>query len=249
MTARPESVVVIGATSSIARALAGRFAARGARLHLAARDDRELGRIAGDLRVRHGATVTWSRFEAGDRASHAGLVAEALRELGGLAVVVLAVGELGDQRRAEQDVEHAEAIIDSNYAGPVSVLTHVANAMAAAGAGRLACLLSVAGDRGRPKNYVYGSAKGGLDVFLEGLRARLWKSGVRVISVKLGFVDTKMTFGQPGMLLVASPERAAAGVLSAIDRGRDVAYVPGFWRPAMLAIRSLPRPLFKRLDL
>jgi decaprenylphospho-beta-D-erythro-pentofuranosid-2-ulose 2-reductase len=244
-----ETVLVVGATSSIARALAGRFAERGARLHLVGRDGAELGRIAADLHVRHGAVVSCGRLDVHDRESHRAAVQDALRQLGTFDTAAVAVGELGDQRRSERDPEHALEIIDANYAGPVSILTEIANVMEDRGRGRLVCLLSVAGERGRPTNYVYGSAKGGLDIFLEGLRARLFKKGVRVTSIRLGFVDTKMTFGQAGLFLVASPQRAAASVLRALDRRRDVAYVPGFWRPVMFAIRSLPRPLFKRMSL
>lgn len=244
-----DRVLIVGATSSIARAVAQRFAARGASIHLAARDGAELDRIARDLVVRHGATVTWSCFDAADRASHVQLTEEAERRLGRIGTVVVALGALGDQTRAEQEVSHAEAIIDANYTAPVSLLTLLANSLESSGGGTLACLLSVAGDRGRRSNYVYGSAKGGLDLFLEGLRVRLWRAGVQVVSIKLGFVDTKMTFGKQGMFLVASPDQAAAGIIRAIDRRREVAYVPSFWRPVMLAIRSIPRPIFKRLAL
>lgn len=245
----PEGVLIVGATSSIARAVAQRFAARGAAIHLAARDAAELDHIARDLEVRHGAAVTWSCFDAADRSSHRQLAEDAERSLGHLGTVLVAVGTLGDQARAEKDVAHAEAIIDVNYTAPVSLLTHLANSLESRGGGTLACLLSVAGDRGRRSNYVYGSAKGGLDLFLEGLRARLWKAGTRVASIKLGFVDTKMSFGKKGMFLVATPDQAAAQIVRALDRRREVTYVPAFWRPVMLAIRWMPRSIFKRLPL
>ena len=140
-------------------------------------------------------------------------------------------------------------ILDTNLLGAASILGLLANHFEAKQRGFLCAISSVAGDRGRQSNYVYGAAKAGLTVFLQGLRNRLFRSGVRVITIKAGFVDTRMTFGRPGMFLVASPERAGRAIVRAISQGRDVAYVPGFWRAVMLLIRAIPEQVFKRLRL
>ena len=242
-----ENVLVVGATSTIARALAGKLAARGARLHLAARDANEVSRIASDLAIRHGATVTWSAFDATHEKQVDELVAGAEGALGRVDTAVIALGDLGDQQLAERDGNHAAQIAFVNFTAPMLVCTHIANHLAAQRRGRIIALVSVAGDRGRRSNYVYGSAKGGFDLFLQGLRSRLHPLGVSVTTARLGFVDTKMTFGRAGLFLVASPEAAAGAVLRAADRRADVAYVPWFWRPVMFAVRSVPERLFKRL--
>jgi decaprenylphospho-beta-D-erythro-pentofuranosid-2-ulose 2-reductase len=242
-----DNVLVVGATSSIARALAGKLAARGARLHLAGRNAFEVSRIASDLRVRHGATVTWTAFDATDRADLESLVANSERVLGRIDTAVIALGELGDQGLAERDGNHAAQTMWTNFTAPMLICMELANRLAAQRSGRMVALLSVAGDRGRRSNYVYGSAKGGLDLFLQGLRSRLHQCGVAVTTVRLGFVDTKMTFGMAGLFLVAAPEAVAAAVLRAADRRADVVYVPWFWRPVMFAVRSVPERFFKRL--
>ena len=243
------AVLIAGATSAIARALAARFAGRGARLHLLARDAAEVERIAADLRIRHGAAVTWSRFEAEDFDTHAALLDEAADAMGGLTGVVVVTGLLGDAARARTDFDHARRIIHANFTGTASLLTHAANRLEAQGHGFIVGLASVAGDRGRQSHYVYGASKGAFALFLQGLRNRLHPSGVRVLTVKPGFVDTAMTFGLPGLFLTAQPEDVADDVLAALDRGKDVLYTPWFWRWVMLGIRLTPERIFKRLRL
>lgn len=242
----PGKVLVVGATSSIARALAGRLAARGARLHLAGRNGDELSRIASDLGIRYEAAVTWGTFDASSE-DLAEVVDVAATSMGGIDMAVVALGDLGDQQLAERDGSHAMHIARMNLIAPMLLCTELANRFAEAGRGHIVALVSVAGDRGRRSNYVYGSAKGAFDLYLQGLRSRLHPHGVQVTSVKLGFVDTKMTYGRAGMFLLASPESAAAGILRASDRHADVVYVPWFWWPVMLAVRSVPERLFKRL--
>lgn len=249
VAARP-TVVVLGATSAIARATAGRLAARGYGLLLAGRDPEELGWIAADLRVRHAVPVESVPFEALGFETHEGFVRECADRSGGaLAGVLLCFGYLGDQVRAEGDFSEARKILDTNFVAAVSVLDRFASVLERRGSGFLCAISSVAGERGRQSNYFYGAAKAGLNTYLQGLRNRLFRSGVRVITIKPGFVDTAMTFGRAGMFLVASPERAAEGIARAIETRRDVAYVPFFWRPLMFAIRSVPERLFKRLRL
>ncbi len=244
-----KAVLVVGATSSIARALAGKMVQQGATLHLTARDVFEAERVARDIAIRYSSPVSWSAFEAEDYQSHIDLLQKVTYKLGRLDGVVVALGELGDQHKAQTDFDHAQRIIHSNYTGVVSVLTHVANHLEQQGHGFIIGLASVAGDRGRQSNYVYGSAKGALNLFLQGLRNRLSKSKVRVLTVKPGFVDTKMTFGKPGMFLVASPEQVATAVMKALQKQKNIVYVPWFWFWIMLIIRSIPEPLFKRLKL
>jgi decaprenylphospho-beta-D-erythro-pentofuranosid-2-ulose 2-reductase len=166
-----------------------------------------------------------------------------------LAGVVVAVGALGDPEAARHDAEAARRLIDLNLTAVVALLTSLADALERRGGGFICVLSSVAGERGRQSNYLYGAAKGGLSLYLQGLRNRLHPAGVQVLTVKPGFVDTRMTFGLPGTFLVASPERIARGTLRALRAGRDVVYLPGFWRPLMFAIRALPERLFKRLEL
>jgi short-subunit dehydrogenase len=167
------------------------MAQRGARLFLAARDREAVARIAEDLRVRHRAEVTCGTFEAEAYARHAALIEEARAALGGLDGLVVAVGQLGEQERAEHDVDHARRLVAANYTGPLSLLTHAANHLEAQGSGFIVGLSSVAGDRGRASNYVYGSAKGALSLFLQGMRSRLHDAGVQVLTVKPGPTDTK----------------------------------------------------------
>lgn len=155
----------------------------------------------------------------------------------------------GDQSLAQTDFNHAQLIIDSNYTSVVSILTHVANYLEKQSHGWIVCISSVAGDRGRQSNYIYGSAKGGVSLFLQGLRNRLAKSGVHVLTAKHGFVDNKIAFGKPGMFLVASPERVASDILRALQKGKNIAYVPWFWWGIMLIIRNIPESLFKWLNL
>lgn len=246
---KEKAILVIGATSSIARALAGEIARQGAALHLAARDEFELERVAKDIAVRYRVPVSWSPFEALDYDSHPDFLQKVIDQLSRLDGVVVCLGELGEQQKAEIDFDRARRIIHSNYTGVVSILTHVANYLEQQREGFIIGISSVAGDRGRQSNYFYGSAKGALSLFLQGLRNRLAKSNVHVLTVKPGFVDTKMTFGKPGMFLIASPSQIATAILQGLRKGRNIVYVPGFWFWIMLIIRSIPESRFKRLKL
>lgn len=248
-SAPPGPVLVLGATSAIARAACTELASRGHDLFLAGRNTDALERNATDLRHRFSIEVRCGGFDAVDSDNHADLVDAVGRELGGLQGVLLAFGELGDQEIAKSDFDAAASIIATNFTGAVSILTHCAAALESAGGGFIIALSSVAGDRGRGSNYVYGASKAGLDAFLQGLRNRLHDSGVRVITVKPGFVDTPMTFGRPNMILVASPESVGRRVVRALDGRRDIVYVPWFWQPIMAAIRMIPESIFKRLSL
>jgi len=246
---KDKSVLILGATSSLARAVATLLACEGARLYLAGRDVFEVERIAADLAVRYRANVKWDAFEATEYGEHREFFDRVVAALGGLDIVVSSLGELGDQALAQTDCEHARRIMDSNYTGVASILAQAANYMEEQGKGLIVGISSVAGDRGRQSNYVYGSAKGACSLFLQGLRNRLSRRGVRVITVKPGFMDTKMTFGKQGMFLVASPEAAAGAIVRGMRGSGDVLYVPWFWRWIMLIIRLIPEPIFKRMKL
>lgn len=238
-------VLIVGATSGIARETAHEFARRGHPLLLAARNLEELRLTAADIRLRHGVEIEIRPFDAMDFASHRTLFEGV--ELDG---VIVCHGYLGEQSRAQTDMAEAAAIIEVNFTSYVSVLHTAAEYFEQRRKGFICALSSVAGDRGRQSNYVYGAAKGALSILLQGLRNRLHPAGVRVITAKPGFVDTGMTFGLlGGGPLVASPEQVARGLCRAIAAGKHTIYLPGFWRWIMLVIRSIPEPLFKRLRL
>ncbi|TCP57797.1 short-subunit dehydrogenase [Tumebacillus sp. BK434] len=244
-----KNVLILGATSGIAKALAYYFAEQEHNLLLAGRDLEELQLIAQDINIRHGVEVTVHKFDALDYDGHADFFTTCLEAAGELDGLVLAYGYLGDQKRAENEFAEARRVIETNYLSAVSVLNIAANYFETRKDGFLCVLSSVAGDRGRQSNFMYGSAKGGLSLYLQGLRNRLSKSNVSVLTVKPGFVDTKMTFGQPGMFLVAQPEAVAKAIYKMILKKKDVAYTPFFWRYIMLIIKSVPERIFKRLSL
>lgn len=243
-----EAVLILGATSAIARATAAAFAARGDNLYLASRDEEELRRIAVDLRLRYGVEVRHGLFDAEATDTHESFFKAVVTAMPNLSGVVLAFGYLGDQQAA-RDFNLADRIIASNFTGAASILSHCANYFEPLHYGFIIGISSVAGDRGRQSNYVYGAAKGALSLYLQGLRNRLYPKGVRVITVKPGFVDTAMTYGLPGLFLVASPQYIAECIVRSLDKSADVVYLPRFWRYIMLIIKHIPEPIFKRMKL
>ncbi len=238
-------VLILGGTSPIARLLAVKFASLGAHLYIAARDEAEGARVANDIAVRSGVPAFAGKFDATDFASHAELIERAGKELGGLDGVVFCFGTLGDEEKAQVDADEALATIHQNFTGAASLLTIVARKLEAQGTGFILVIGSVAGDRGRKRNYVYGSAKGALHLFVQGLRARLSKTKVQVTTVILGTVDTRMTWGREGTLFTVAPERAADLIFEAWRKKRDVVYVPSFWRPIMAVVCAIPERFFK----
>ena len=237
-------VLVLGATSAIAQQLARAYAERGAALFLVARNEQRLSAVADDLRVR-GAQVQTAVADLDDPAAHEELLAGAAP----LEIVFLAYGVLGDARETERSAEAAEAVLRSNLLRPISLLTRAATLLEAQRGGCIVALASVAGDRGRASNAVYGASKAGLAAFLSGLRNRLARSGVRVITVKPGLVDTPMTGHLSKNRLYSSPERVARDLIRAVDGRSDVVYTPWWWRWVMLVLRLIPEPVFKRLSL
>lgn len=242
-------VLIIGATSAIAEATARLFAARGDSLFLVARDADRLQTIATDLGVRGAVRVATATLDVTDFDAHAAAINAASLALGGIDTVLIAHGTLSDQIECQGSVYALRREFTINALSTMALLTPLANMLEAQGFGTLAVISSVAGDRGRQSNYVYGSAKAALSVFLSGLRQRLAKSKVNVLTIKPGFVDTPMTAAFKKSALWAQPAQIATGIVGAIDRGRSVVYLPGFWRIIMLIIRSIPEPIFKRIKL
>ncbi len=242
------SVLILGATSAIASTLAREFAAHKFDLVLGGRDREELSALASDLSLRYGVRAGVLPFDALDTQTHAASLRPFLSEAGGaLEGAVVCMGYLGDQAKGQSDWEEARLILETNFTGCVSALNILANHFELKRAGFICAISSVAGDRGRQSNYLYGAAKAGLSVYLQGLRNRLFHAQVKVITVKPGFVDTRMTYGRPGLFLVASPERVAKGIFRAVVGGKDVVYLPWFWRFIMLIVESIPEAIFKRL--
>ena len=244
-----QKILIIGATSAIAEATARRWAARGAALFLVGRKAERLEQIAADLRVRGAASVACQAQDACARDAHETMLCAAEQAMGGLDVALIAHGSLPDQKACEASVELTLEEIDTNALSVIALLTRLATRFEAQGHGSLAVISSVAGDRGRQSNYVYGAAKGMLTLFLQGLRNRLAKKGVHVLTVKPGFVDTPMTASFKKGALWASPDAIAQGIVSAIDKKRDVVYLPGFWWLIMTLIRHIPERIFKKLSL
>lgn len=240
-----ERVLVFGASSAIAAALARLHAARGDRLVLIARNAEKLDAVARECGAQVAGTFVadFAEVEAADT-----LVTRALAVLSGADRVIIAHGDLGDQLASERDFAAAEAILRANLTSVVALLVPIANALEAQGHGRIGVLGSVAGNRGRPRNYTYGSAKSALHAYLEGLRTRLYPRSVRVSTFKLGPVDSPMTRAHRKHALFAQPDDVARDVLRLMDRGVAVAYVPAYWRLIMSAVRLVPEGLFQRLS-
>lgn len=245
ITAGHGRILIVGVTSSIARALAAEYARDGYDLMVTGRDPEELSAVASDLALRYRVEVEPRLFDALDFADHEALMREACDGAG----VIVALGTMGDPAELHEDFEQARLVLDTNYTACVSLLERAASCLEPRGEGFICAIGSVSGDRGRQSNYLYGSAKAGLDAYLQGLRNRLYKAGVTVTTIKPGFVDTRMTYGKPGVFMVASPESVARGIHRAVGRGRNEVYLPWFWRPLMWAIRSIPEPVFKRMNL
>jgi decaprenylphospho-beta-D-erythro-pentofuranosid-2-ulose 2-reductase len=240
-------ILIVGATSAMIAETARRFAAGRARLYLTGRNRERLTAAADDLRARGAAQVETAVLDVLDVSRHQEVIDAVFERLGELDVAVIAHGTLPNQSRCQTSVEDALNALAVNFTSTAALLTVLANRFEAQGRGCIAVVTSVAGDRGRQSNYVYGSAKGGLGIFLQGLRNRLFRSGIVVLTLKPGFVDTPMTAGIPKNALFASPATAGRAIYRSIEAGRDVAYIPAFWRPIMFLVKIIPESIFKRL--
>jgi short-subunit dehydrogenase len=242
-------VLVLGATSAMAIATARKLAVRGASLYLVGRSASKLEAVACDLRTRGAAAIGRKVLDLDDTASHPQMLAAASETLGGIDLALIAHGVLGDQAQAQADYSVAEAILMTNFLSAVSLSTWLANYFEARGEGVLAVISSVAGDRGRQSNYVYGASKGALNIFLDGLRNRVDRKGVQVLTIRPGFVATPMTAHLRQNALFADPNTIADGILNAIVKRRDNVYLPPIWALIMLLVRSIPQSVFKKMNM
>ena len=243
-----QRILIVGATSAIATEVARAFAEGGASLILTGRKPERLAALADDLGVRGAAEVQTAVLDVLATERHPAVVERAFAP-GRLDVAVIAHGTLPDQTRCQESAAETVRALEVNFTATAALLTLLANRFETQRGGVIAVITSVAGDRGRQSNYVYGAAKGGLAVFLQGLRNRLHHRGVSVVTLKPGLVDTPMTAAVPKNPLFSTARRAGRAIHRAIEGRRDVAYIPWFWRPIMALVTSLPESVFKRLRL
>ncbi|GAB3348399.1 SDR family oxidoreductase [Lysobacter tyrosinilyticus] len=245
-----QRILIIGATSAIAEATARLYAARGSALFLAARDATRLESIAADLAVRGSSAIGTFTLDVNDLDQHAAMLDAATKAMGGnIDIVLIAHGTLPDQAACEASCELAMREFATNGTSTIALCALVAQRLKAQSSGTLAVISSVAGDRGRASNYVYGSAKAAVSAYLSGLRQSLNASGVNVLTIKPGFVDTPMTRAFKKGALWATPTQIARGIVRAVDGRQSIAYLPWFWFPIMLVIRSIPEFIFRRIRL
>ena len=243
------NILIIGATSAIAHETAKLFANEGASFFLVARTAEKLAAVKADLLVRNARQVETSLLDLTAVDRYQELIDNAVETFGELDTILIAHGSLGDQQACEQNVTKTLAEFNTNCTSVIALLTIAANYFERKKRGCIAVIGSVAGDRGKKSNYIYGAAKAAVAVFLQGLRNRLSKAGVNVITIKPGFVDTPMTASMPKNALFAQPQRVAQEIHRAIKQSKEVAYTPWFWRPIMFAIKCIPEFVFKRMNL
>ena len=247
-TAQP-TWLMLGASSAVARAFAREAAAHGAGILLAGRDMDDLERQSADLAIRHGVPAAPVPFDARDTASHPAFVQDCVARAGGPLNVFLAFGIMPNQAESDRDPAVAAALVEANFTGATTVLAALAPVMEAQRQCVVVALGSVAGGHGRPRNYTYGATKAALLTYLQGYAARLSRSGVRVLCLKPGPVDTGMIWSLPPLPFTISPQAFATTAWRLAQKGSGAAYVPRIWWPIMTIIRNLPTRIFNRLDL
>jgi|SRR5579862_2214809 len=241
-------VAIIGATSAIAHETAKCFARDGAQLFLVGRSPEKLTAVADDLKVRGAQQVETFQLDVDELDHHQELFEAILKTFDELDILFIAHGTLGDQRKSELSVAETLKELTTNFTSVISLLTIGANYFEQRQRGCIAVISSVAGDRGRGSNYVYGTAKAGVSTFLQGLRSRFARSKVVVLTIKPGFVDTPMTASFKKGPLFAQPGPVGRDIYKAMQQGKDVVYVPGFWRLIMFVVKAIPEGIFKRLS-
>ena len=242
-----KTVLILGAGSDIAMSTACFFAKAGYNMQLAARKVNSLNQYKSDLEQKYQINVTLHEFDALKINSHVHF-ANSLPKLPN--IIVCAVGSMGEQKKNERDIEMASNIIRSNFEGPASIFLIFANLFEQRGSGTLVGISSVAGERGRAKNYVYGSSKAGFTVFLSGLRNRLAMRGVHVVTVLPGFVATKMTNNiRLPKKITAQPDQVGRAIFNAVKKKTNIVYVSPIWRILMMIIRNIPEQIFKKMRL
>ncbi|WP_417261987.1 SDR family oxidoreductase [Celeribacter sp.] len=248
MTQTAQTWIILGATSSMARAMARRLAKEGAMLILCGRDMEDLAASAEDCKARGAREAAAMQFDARDSTTFGPIIEHAALNEGALNCAVF-VGSMPEQSAIDADPTLIDGVVQDSHIGPATFLSILAPHMETRGQGTVVGVGSVAGDRGRIGNYVYGSAKAGFATYLSGLRNRLTRAGGHVVTVKPGFVDTAMTWGIEGMFLVASPDAVAKDILRAVAKKKNVIYTPFFWRYIMLIIRHIPEFIFKKMSI
>lgn len=242
-------LMIVGATSTIAHETAKHFAADGAEFFIVGRSPEKLAVVQHDLEVRGAARVVPYTLDLNQFDQHETMLSAAYEALSGLDAVLIAHGTLADQAQAQASVEETLREFQTNALSTISLLTLLAERFEQQRRGCIAVISSVAGDRGRGSNYIYGTAKGAVSLFTSGLRARLNKVGVSVVTIKPGFVDTPMTASLKKNPLYAKPEAVGKRIYTAMLKGESVVYTPWFWRYIMLVICHIPERLFKKLSL
>lgn len=245
-----KKILIIGATSAIATAWARLLAEQQAEFFLVARNAEKLTLTKDDLMARGATAVHSYVLDIDHFEDHQSMIDACFKTLKQVDVALIAHGTLPHQQNCQQDVKLSLQEFSNNGLSVISLLTLLANAMELQRSGTIAVISSVAGDRGRPSNYLYGSAKAAVSAFCEGLRARLFKSGVHVLTIKPGFVDTPMTKGLnlPGLLL-ATPQRVGKAIEKGINSKKDTLYAPGYWKYILFVVKSMPGFIFKRAPL
>jgi short-subunit dehydrogenase len=242
-----ENWIILGATSSMARAFARAVSQDGARVFLAGRDMVDLKASAADCAARGAELAEAVAFDARKQDGFSSIIKRVAREDGMINVAVF-VGSMPPQDAIDADPSLIDGTVMDSFTGPAAFLQAIAPEMEERGGGTVVGIGSVAGDRGRIGNYVYGAAKAGFHTYLSGLRNRLTRAGGHVVTVKPGFVDTAMTWGIEGMFLVATPDKVASDILKAVEKKKNTIYTPGFWRLIMTIIKSIPEPIFKKMS-
>lgn len=234
------NILILGASSAIGRATAMAFAEQGDTVYLAGRELFELERLSSDINIRYNLKTPYGEFDIENIQNHPAFFKHVLTSLPQLDGVVFAIGYMG---------ESIPKTLNINFNNAVNILEICAAYFEIQKSGFIIGISSCAGDRGRQSNYIYGAAKGALSLYLQGLRNKLFKNNIRVITIKPGFVDTQMTFGLPGLFLVAEPKNIGKSIANSIDKKSDIVYLPWFWRYIMLIIKNIPEFIFKRMSL